>query len=87
MANAMLRIVIPKSLPFPQLGLPTTSASSWVALPKALQTTNLVFCLAFFVLVSLHKQACDAALNEKSLSTLLRGFVARSGFEPETSGL
>ena len=87
MGLPMLRIVIPNRSPYPQLGLPTTSASSWVALPKALQTTNFVCCLAFFVLVSLHKRACDAALNEKSLSTLLRGFVARSGFEPETSGL
>ena len=56
-------------------------------LPKALQTTNFVCCLAFFVLVSLHKRACDAALNEKSLSTLLRGFVARTRFELVTSGL
>jgi len=35
--------------------------------------------LAFFVLVCFHKQAFDAALNEKSLSTLLTGFAATLG--------
>jgi hypothetical protein len=80
----------PNKFALPSLGLPTHFVRRhprMFELPKALQTTNFVCCLAFFVLVSLHKQACDAALNEKSLSTLLRGFVARSGFEPETSGL
>ena len=44
--------------------------------PKALQTTNLVCCLAFLLFVCLRKQALDTASKQKSLSTLLRGFVA-----------
>ena len=46
------------------------------ALPKALQTTNFVCCLAFLLFVCLRKQAFDTASKQKSLSTLLRGFVA-----------
>jgi hypothetical protein len=37
-------------------------------LPKAFQTIRDANRLAFFILVSLHKRACDAASNEKSLS-------------------
>jgi hypothetical protein len=43
-------------------------SSSLFALPKACQTIRFANSLPFFILVSLHKQACDAALNEKSLS-------------------
>ena len=35
--------------------------------PKPFKQTLRV-CFAFFIFVSLHKRACDAALNEKSLS-------------------
>jgi hypothetical protein len=35
--------------------------------PKPFKQTRSV-CLAFLILASLHKRACDAALNEKSLS-------------------
>ena len=41
----------------------------------------------FFTLISLHKQACDAASNEKAPTISCRGFVARMGIEPITSGL
>jgi hypothetical protein len=58
-----------------------------VALPKAFQTIRDANRLAFLTLIRSIKRACFAASYKKSLSTLLRGFVARSGFEPETSGL
>jgi hypothetical protein len=45
----------------------TSLSSSQFALPKAFQTIRFANVLPFFILVSLHKQACDAALNEKSL--------------------
>jgi hypothetical protein len=57
------------------------------ALPKAFKTIRDANRLAFLLFVCLRKQAFDTASKQKSLSTLLRGFVARSGFEPETSGL
>jgi hypothetical protein len=39
----------------------------WAPYPKPFKQTRSV-CLAFLILVSLHKRAYDAALNEKSLS-------------------
>ncbi len=40
------------------------------ALPKAFPTQIVDLCWPFFILISLHKQACDAASNEKSLLRL-----------------
>jgi len=36
----------------------------YLTLPKAFSTQLFDLCWALFILVSLHKRACDAALNE-----------------------
>ena len=44
-------------------------------------------CLAFLTLACLQERALDAARIKKASLLALRGFVARPGFEPGTSGL
>jgi hypothetical protein len=51
-------------------GLPMlriVSRFGYLVLPKAFPTQIVDLCWAFFILISLHKQACAAASNEKSL--------------------
>ena len=46
------------------------SRFGYLALPKAFPTQIVDLYWAFFILISLHKQACAAASNEKSLLRL-----------------
>ncbi len=67
----MLRIVILGIDPYPKPpGLPAhfiRRHPNGALYPKPFKS-KLCLLLAFLILVSLHKRACDAALNEKSLS-------------------
>ena len=63
------------------------SRFGYLALPKAFPTQILDLCFAFFILVSLHKHACVAALNEKSLLRFIGGgFVSRSRADSNRCG-
>jgi len=60
---------LPNGAPYSKPGLPMLRIAflGIAPYPKPFKQTRGV-CLAFLILVSLHKRACDAALNEKSLS-------------------